>query len=65
MDVKSAFLNGDIYEEIYMEQPKGFVHDSTLVYKLKKSIYGLKQAPRAWYAKMYSFLLIVGFTRCH
>ena len=57
MDVKSAFLNGDLHEEIYMEQPQGFVQDSTMVCRLQKSIYGLKQAPRAWYAKMDSFLL--------
>ena len=65
MDVKSAFLNGDLHEEIYMEQPQGFVQDSTMVCRLKKSIYGLKQAPQAWYAKMDSFLLSVGFTRYH
>ena len=63
MDLNSAFLNGDLYEEIYMEQPQGFIQDSTLVCKLKKYIYGLKQAPRAWYAKMDSFLLSAGFTR--
>ena len=65
MDVKSAFLKGDLYEEIYMEKPQGFIHDATLVCKLKKSIYGLKQAPRAWYAKMDSFLLSKGFTKYH
>eukprot|EP00253_Pinus_taeda_P034200 PITA_34200 len=48
MDVKSAFLNGDLHEEIYMEQPIGFIQtDSSLVCRLKKSLYGLKQAPRA------------------
>ena len=65
MDVKSAFLHGDLQEEIYMEQPQGFVQDSSLVCRLQKSLYGLKQAPRAWYAKMDTFLLSVGFTRCH
>lgn len=65
MDVKSAFLHGDLQEEIYMEQPQGFVQDPSLVCRLRKSLYGLKQAPRAWYAKMDSFLLTVGFTRCH
>eukprot|EP00253_Pinus_taeda_P003439 PITA_03439 len=66
MDVKSAFLHGDLHEEIYMEQPVGFIQtDSSLVFRLKKSLYGLKQAPRAWYAKMDSFLLESGFSRCH
>ena len=63
MDVKSAFLNGDPHEEIYMEQPQRFIQDSTMVCRLKKSIYGLKKAPWAWYAKMNSFLLSVGLTR--
>ena len=66
MNVKSAFLHGDLHEEIYMEQPIGFIQtDSSLVCHLKKSLYGLKQAPRAWYAKMDSFLLEFGFSRCH
>eukprot|EP00253_Pinus_taeda_P031679 PITA_31679 len=66
MDVKFAFLHGDLHEEIYMEQPTGFIQtDSSLVCHLKKSLYGLKQAPRAWYAKMDSFLLESGFSRCH
>eukprot|EP00253_Pinus_taeda_P018781 PITA_18781 len=66
MDVKSAFLHGDLHEEIYMEQPIGFIQtDSSLVCRLKKSLYVLKQAPRAWYAKMDSFLLESGFSRCY
>eukprot|EP00253_Pinus_taeda_P024815 PITA_24815 len=66
MDVKSAFLHGDLHEEIYMEQPIGFIQtDFCLVCRLKKSLYGLKQAPRAWYVKMDSFLLESGFSRCH
>eukprot|EP00253_Pinus_taeda_P015470 PITA_15470 len=66
MDVKSAFLHGDLHEEIYMEQPIAFIQtDSSLVCRLKKSLYGLKQAPRAWYAKMDSFLLESGFSRCY
>jgi hypothetical protein len=64
MDVKGAFLHGDLQEEIYMEQPPGFIQDSSLVCKLKKSLYGLKQAPRAWYEKMDSFLLSQGFSHC-
>ena len=63
MDVKSAFLHGDLKEEIYMEQPQGYIYKSSLVFRLKKYFYGLKQAPRAWYAKMDSFLLSIGFIR--
>jgi hypothetical protein len=57
MDMKNSFLHGDLSKEIYMEQPQGFMQDSSLVCRLKKSLYGLKQAPRAWYAKMDSYLL--------
>ena len=57
MDVKSAFLHGDLEEEIYMSQPKGYTKDSSLVCKLRKYMCGLKKSPRAWYAKMDSFLM--------
>jgi hypothetical protein len=59
MDVKSAFLNGPIKEEVYVEQPPGF-QDSEYpnhVYKLSKAFYGLKQAPRAWYECLRDFLI--------
>ncbi|KAL5798093.1 hypothetical protein ACOSQ2_002913 [Xanthoceras sorbifolium] len=53
LDVKSAFLNGILQEEIYVEQPNGFVvqGEEDKVYLLKKALYGLKQAPRAWYSR--------------
>jgi hypothetical protein len=57
--VKSAFLNGPIKEEVYVEQPPGFEDDRYLdhVYKLSKALYGLKQAPRAWYECLRDFLI--------
>ena len=64
MDVKSAFLHGDLHEEIYMKHPEGYVTDPSLVCKLKKSLYGLKQALREWYSKMDAFLLSQNFYRC-
>jgi hypothetical protein len=66
MDVKSTFFHRDLQEEIYMEQPPGYVqNDSSLVFRLKKSLYCLKQDPRAWYAKMDIFLIATGLSRCH
>ena len=64
MDVKCAFMNGDLTKEIYMQQPQGFSSNPSLVCRLRKSLYGLKQAPRAWYAKIDSFLLSLNFVRC-
>ncbi|KAG8492727.1 hypothetical protein CXB51_010487 [Gossypium anomalum] len=65
LDVKSAFLNGFLEEEIYIDQPQGFVVSGKeqMVYKLKKALYGLKQAPRAWYTRIDSYLLSLGFER--
>lgn len=64
MDVKSAFLNGYIVEEVYVEQPPGFQDHKypNYVFKLKKALYGLKQAPRAWYDRLSKFLLQNGFS---
>ena len=65
MDVKSEFLNGYIYEEVYVHQPPGFesLTSPAHVFKLKKYLYGLKQAPRAWYERLSSFLLDNVFSR--
>jgi hypothetical protein len=63
MDVKSAFLNGDLNEVVYMCQPEGFqvAGKDHLVFKLKKALYGLKQAPMAWYIKIDRYLVQQGF----
>lgn len=65
MDVKCAFLYGDLDEEVYIKQPNGFSlsDDTNMVCRLRKSLYGLKQAPRAWYARLDKYLLELGFTK--
>jgi len=62
MDVKSAFLNGFIREEVYVDQPTGFENLDlpNRIFKLKKALYGLKQAPRAWYERLIKFILEKG-----
>ena len=65
MDVKTAFLNGLLKEEVYVSQPDGFVDESkpNHVYILDKALYGLKQAPRAWYDVLSQFLVNAGFAK--
>ena len=65
MDVKTAFLNGLIEEEVYIEQPLGFeVHGrESHVCRLKKALYGLKQGPRAWYLRIDAYLQQLGFEK--
>ena len=65
LDVKNAFLHGDLKEEIYMDQPKGFKVKGKehMVCKLKKSLYGFKQAPRLRYKRFDSFMMGHGYTR--
>ena len=67
MDIKCAFLNGYMNEEVFVEQPKGFEdsHFQDHVLRLKKAFYGLKQAPRAWYDRITHYLLDRGFKRGH
>jgi hypothetical protein len=64
MDVKSAFLNGDLKEKVYVHQPPGFVIPGKegKVLRLRKALYGPRQAPRAWNAKLDSTLKGMGFT---
>jgi hypothetical protein len=63
MDVKSAFLNGVLEEEVYVRLPQGFKSEKYphWVYKLRKALYGLKQAPRAWYGRLRGLLFERGF----
>ncbi|GJU50602.1 zinc finger, CCHC-type containing protein [Tanacetum coccineum] len=66
LDVKSAFLNGTLEEEVYESQPEGYIKkgEANKVYKLSKALYGLKQAPRAWNACLDKYLKSLGFVRC-
>ena len=67
LDVITAFLYGDLEEDIYMHQPEGYIvkRKENLVCKLKKSSYGLKLAPRHWCRKFETFMAKASFTRCH
>ena len=63
LDIKTAFFNGDLHEEVYVTQPCGFVQKGpeNKVCKLNKALYGLKQAPCAWYEKIDAYLAANGF----
>nr|GEV09309.1 hypothetical protein [Tanacetum cinerariifolium] len=65
MDVKTSFLYGPLKEEVYVNQPDGFIdpYHPDKVYRLKKALYGLKQAPRAWYDELSNFLVSKGFSK--
>ncbi|GJZ88396.1 retrovirus-related pol polyprotein from transposon TNT 1-94 [Tanacetum coccineum] len=65
IDVKTAFLNGPLKEEVYVNQQDGFLdpHHLDKVYRLKKALYGLKQAVRAWYDELSNFLVSKGFSK--
>lgn len=65
MDVKSAFFNGILEEEVKIEQSEGFIdpNQRNVVCKLHKALYGLKQAPQAWYERLHSYLKRIGFVR--
>jgi hypothetical protein len=65
MDVKSSFLNGELKEEFYIEQPEGFhlSKNTDYVCKLKKALYGLKHAPRSWYSRLDKYLQQAGFRK--
>lgn len=66
LDVKSAFLNGELEETVYVTQPEGFIKEGKeqMVYRLVKALYGLRQAPRAWYSKLSKVLERMGFVKC-
>ena len=65
MDLKSAFLNGELKEKVYIEQPKGcpIIDDKDIVCRLRKELYGLKQAPRTWYTRLDKHLTNLGYRK--
>jgi len=66
LDVKSAFLHGELKEEVFVQQPEGFTKkgEEEKVYRLRKALYGLKQAPRAWYSRIEAYFTREGFEKC-
>ena len=66
LDVKSTFLHGELSEDVYIEQPKGYMKKGKehKVYKLHKALYGLRQAPRAWFSHIESHFVKKGFQKC-
>ena len=65
MDVKNAFLNGDLSEEVYMQPPPGLSVESNKICHLRRALYGLKQAPRVWFAKFSSTISRLGYMASH
>ncbi len=65
MDIKTAFLNGELEEDVYVTQPPGFEKgESRVMCKLKKALYGLKHPPRAWHKRLDTELTLLGFKAC-
>ncbi len=64
LDVKTAFLNAKVSEDIYMEVPEGLTINNNQVLKLNKALYGIKQAPREWYSEISSYLISIGYIPC-
>ena len=64
MDVKSAFLNGELDEEIFLEPPPGFCSSRYKVWRLLRALYGLKQAHKSWYEQLCAVFLALRFTWC-
>lgn len=66
LDVKSAFLHGNLQEQVFIDKPPGYmkIGSEHKVYKLKKALYGLKQAPRAWYSRIDAYFHKEGFQKC-
>ena len=65
MDVKNAFLNGNLSEEVYMQPPPGLSVESNKVSHFRRALYGLKQAPQAWFAKFSSTISCLGYITSH